>query len=326
MSAPLLDIDDVTVKFGGGVGQGPAFTALEHFTLRIASDEPQIIAIAGESGSGKSTMGGVGLGLNRPTAGTVRFQGGDIWGSGMARSTDFRKSVQAIFQDPFSVFNPFYPVERLLRIPLLQFGIARGRTEQDELIRDALSKVGLRPEQIIGRHPHQLSGGQRQRIVVARALMLRPKLIVADEPVSMIDASLRATVLENLRSLRDDHGISLIYITHDLATARQVSDRLFVLYRGRAVEEGSANDVIGDPLHPYTQLLMHSIPRPDPDAGWEGETQGDEARGMLSDRSQCVFIDRCPRRMEACRRAPPDTFVQRRRVACHLYDDARVGA
>lgn len=326
MSAPLLDIDRVTVTFGGGVGQGPAFTALEDFSLRIPSDKPQIIAIAGESGSGKSTMGSVGLGLNRPTKGAVRFQGDDIWTSGQVRSPDFRRSVQAIFQDPFSVFNPFYPVERLLRIPLRQFNIARGRTEQDEMIRDALSKVGLRPEQIIGRHPHQLSGGQRQRIVVARALMLRPKLIVADEPVSMIDASLRATVLENLRSLRDDHGISLIYITHDLATARQVSDRLFVLYRGRAVEEGSANDVIGDPLHPYTQLLMNSIPRPDPDAGWQGETMGDEVRGTLSDRSQCVFIDRCPHRMEICREAPQDRHVKRRRVACHLYDEAGVGA
>lgn len=322
MTEMLLDIDDVTVTFGGGVGQGAPFTALEDFTLTIPADKPEIIAIAGESGSGKSTMGGVALGLNKPTKGSVRFLGSDVWQTGMVHSPDYRRSVQAIFQDPFSVFNPFYPVERLMRMPLTQFGIAKNRTEQDELIGEALSRVGLRPEQIIGRHPHQLSGGQRQRIVVARALMLRPKLIVADEPVSMIDASLRATVLENLRSLRDDHGISLIYITHDLATARQVSDRLFVLYRGRAVEEGTALDVIGSPCHPYTQLLMNSIPRPDPDLGWHGESIGDEARGPLADRSACVFIDRCPTRIDACHRQPRQRRVGGSRVACHLFESS----
>ena len=153
-------------------------------------------------------------------------------------------------------------------MPLRIFKIARNRTEEREMIEAALQRVGLRPEQVLGRHPHQLSGGQRQRIVVARSLMLRPKLIVADEPVSMIDASLRANVLGQIQALRDDLGISIIYITHDIATARQVSDEVFVLNQGKTVESGTAEAVISNPQHPYTKLLVGSVPRPDPDHGW----------------------------------------------------------
>ncbi len=322
MSAPdILRLDDITVTFGGGIGQKAPFVALEGLELAIPSDRPQIIAVAGESGSGKTTLGRVILGMTRPKSGTVSFEGQDIWTTGTVHSRDYLRSVQAVFQDPFSVFNPFYPVEHLLRIPLKRFGIARSRAEQDERITTALRQVGLKPDQVIGRYPHQLSGGQRQRIVVARALMLRPRLIVADEPVSMIDASLRANVLENLRALRDDHGISILYITHDLATARQVSDRIYVLYRGRAVETGSAADVIGTPKHPYTQLLMSSIPRPDPGAPWPAETV---TRGEVgkSDRRACVFIDRCPHRMPVCAAQPPATqLAGGRSVACYLYQN-----
>ena len=271
------------------------------------------------SGSGKTTLGRVVLGLAKPAKGRVSFDGADIWAARTVHSRAYLRHVQAVFQDPFSVFNPFYPVEHLLRAPLQMFGIARGRAEQDERIATALQQVGLKPEQVVGRYPHQLSGGQRQRIVVARALMLRPRLIVADEPVSMIDASLRANILENLRALRDEHGISIIYITHDLATARQVSNRLYVLYRGRAVEVGDAGDVIGAPRHPYTQLLMSSIPRPDPDTPWPGEEvrKGDVGSG---DRAVCVFLDRCPHRMPVCNAQPPPFHLDNgRKVACYLY-------
>lgn len=315
----LLDLKDVSVAFGGGIGRKTPFVALEDLNLSIASNRPEIVAIAGESGSGKTTLGRVVLGLLRPTAGSVAFEGDDVWHSGAARTKSFRRSVQAVFQDPFSVFNPFYPVDHLLRGPLQAFGVARDRGTQLELMTNALRQVGLKPDQVFGRYPHQLSGGQRQRIVVARALMLRPKLIVADEPVSMIDASLRANVLTNLAALRDEHGISIIYITHDLATARQVSDRLFVLYRGRVVEVGGAGDVIGDPKHPYTQLLMSSIPRPDPENPWPvlGATKGEIGS---SDRRACVFVDRCPHRMPVCSMQPQLIETDSgRHVACHLY-------
>ena len=323
MSGPdILSLKKVTVTFGGGIRKAP-FVALEDIDLAIPSDAPEIIAVAGESGSGKTTLGRVILGLTRPAAGTVDFDGSDIWATGAVRSRSYLRSVQAVFQDPFSVFNPFYPVERLLRAPLRMFGIARSRAEQDERIAAALRQVGLKPEQVIGRYPHQLSGGQRQRIVVARALMLRPRLIVADEPVSMIDASLRANVLENLRALRDEHGISIIYITHDLATARQVSNRLYVLYRGRTVEIGNAGQVIGTPKHPYTQLLMSSIPRPNPDTPWPGEPIRKSEIGA-SDRAACVFLDRCPHRIPACTTQPPlFTVGNGGRVACFLHADAR---
>lgn len=315
----LLDLRDVSVAFGGGIGSKAPFVALENLNLSIASNRPEIVAVAGESGSGKTTLGRVVLGLLQPTAGSVAFEGADVWHSGAARTKSFRRAVQAVFQDPFSVFNPFYPVDHLLRGPLEAFGIARDRATQLELMTSALRQVGLKPDQVFGRYPHQLSGGQRQRIVVARALMLRPKLIVADEPVSMIDASLRANVLTNLAALRDEHGISIIYITHDLATARQVSDRLFVLYRGRAVEVGAASDVIGSPKHPYTQLLMSSIPRPDPENPWPA-LSGVKGEIGTSDRRACVFVDRCPHRMPICATQPRLMETDPgRHVACHLY-------
>lgn len=319
----LLELSDITIAFGKRIGNSDPFVALEDFSLRIKADKPEIIAIAGESGSGKTTLGRVALGLLKPNRGHVRFQEKDIWEEGLVRQKAFRQAVQAIFQDPFSVFNPFYPVEHLMRVPLSRFGIERDRNRQIARIEEALAKVGLRPEQILGRYPHQLSGGQRQRIVVARALMLRPKFIVADEPVSMIDASLRANVLENLCALRDQFGISVIYITHDLATARQVSDRLYVLYRGRAVETGPADQLIGEPQHPYTRLLMSSVPRPDPDAPWPGEIAQEEQEIVGRDRDRCVFIDRCPQRMEICNRKPPHFDVGGAEVACHLYAPTR---
>lgn len=172
----------------------------------------------------------------------------------------FRREVQAVFQDPFAVFNPFYKVDHLLQVPIEKFKLARSRHEARRMMEDALQAVGLRPEEVLGRYPHQLSGGQRQRIAVARALVLKPRLLVADEPVSMVDASLRAAILESLRRMRDEHGISILYITHDLTTAYHVADSILVLYAGRVVEAGEVERVIRAPKHPYTQLLIDSIP------------------------------------------------------------------
>ena len=266
--APLLHLDRISVAYAGRGWKAPPFLALDGFDLRIAADRPKIVSIVGESGSGKTTLARVVLGLLSPTGGRMRYDGKAVGDMSGAERAAFRREVQAIFQDPFSIFNPFYPVDHLLEMPLRIFGIARSRAEERQMIEAALDRVGLRPEQVLGRHPHQLSGGQRQRIVVARSLMLRPRLIVADEPVSMIDASLRANVLAQIQALRDELGISIIYITHDIATARQVSDEVFVLNRGKTVESGTAADVISNPQHPYTRLLVGSVPRPDPDHGW----------------------------------------------------------
>jgi peptide/nickel transport system ATP-binding protein len=205
--------------------------------------------------------------------------------------------VQAVFQDPYAAYNPFYKVDHNLAEPLRNFGLARDRASVLLKMREACELVGLDPDQTIHRFAHQLSGGQRQRLMVGRAMMLGPRLLVADEPVSMVDASLRSSILGNLRRMKDEQGISIIYITHDLATAYEVSDYVLVLYRGRVVEAGDAETVIKDPLHPYTRLLVGSIPWPDPDRHWGGDEQAEAElaeRDRQGGREPCLVRSTIP--------------------------------
>lgn len=271
-SAPLLELRDVTKVFGGGLFQQRQVAALRDFSLTIARTPPTITAVVGESGSGKTTMARLILGFETPTSGAVAYQGRDLRRLPRREWREFRRDVQAIFQDPFGVYNPFYRVDHVLTTPIAKFRLARSREEGHRLIEQALRAVGLRPEETLGRYPHQLSGGQRQRMMVARTLLLRPRVIVADEPVSMIDASLRVAVLANLLQLKQEFGISLVYITHDLATAYQISDRIIVLHRGAVVEAGDPEQVVKRPQHPYTKLLIGSIPLPDPERQWDDAT------------------------------------------------------
>ena len=319
----LLEFDNVTMSFGGNKRNPAGVVALENFNLTIREDEPKIIAIAGESGSGKTTLARLGLAMIKPTGGGVIYRGQDLWAMSNQRRRDYRRDVQAIFQDPFAVYNPFYTIDRLLLTPIRSFKLAKNRVYARQLMEEALEKVGLRPAEVLGRYPHQLSGGQRQRIVVARSLLLQPKIIVADEPVSMIDASLRANILSKLKELRDEFGISLLYITHDLATAHQISDQIFILYRGRVVEVGDATTVIQNPQHPYTQLLVSSIPRPDPERRWQGTVEIPlEELSPGGDRAGCLFRHRCPQRMDDCERTPDDYVGgYGQTVACYLYKD-----
>jgi peptide/nickel transport system ATP-binding protein len=208
------------------------------------------------------------LGLESPTSGVVLYKGKDLRRHSRKERREFRRDLQAIFQDPFEVYNPFYKVDHVLSTPVAKFHLAKSKAEARKMIEQALEAVGLRPEETLGRFPHQLSGGQRQRTMVARTLLLRPKVIVADEPVSMVDASLRVTVLANLLQLKQQFGISLVYITHDLATAYQISDHIMVLHRGVVVEEGDPEQVVKRPQHSYTKLLISSIPQPDPTRPW----------------------------------------------------------
>ncbi len=317
----LLDFQNVTMAFGGNKRNPDGVVALEDLSLSISADEPSIIAIAGESGSGKTTLARLGLAMVKPTAGRVVYKGQDLWSMSSQQRRDYRREVQAIFQDPFAVYNPFYTVDRLLLTPMRAFKLARDRKQARKLMEEALEKVGLRAAEVLGRYPHQLSGGQRQRIVVARSLLLQPKLIVADEPVSMIDASLRANILTKLKQLRDEFGISLLYITHDLATAHQISDKILILYRGRVVEVGDATTVIQHPQHPYTQLLVSSIPRPDPAKTWEGRVEIPlEELSAGGDRAGCLFRHRCPHVMPECAKTPDDyAGAYGQTVACYLY-------
>ncbi|MFQ6554279.1 ABC transporter ATP-binding protein [Aestuariibius insulae] len=258
---PLLQFEGVSKTYG-------AVTALHPISFALQGDTPQIISIVGQSGSGKSTMGSIMLGFTPPTTGRVLFEGQDLAKIGASQNLEFRRNVQAVFQDPYSCFNPFYRVGHALSYPYKRFGLSQGKAQTQAAMEEACAAVGLDPDLVLPRYPHQLSGGQRQRLIVARALMLSPKLLIADEPVSMVDASLRATILSNIYDLKDKHGISVLYITHDLATAYHVSDYVMVLYKGHVVEAGPPKAVIGDPQHPYTQLLIASIPWPDLQRGW----------------------------------------------------------
>lgn len=319
----LLKAEHVTQVFGGKRGRN---VALDDLTFSIPDDAPSFTAIVGESGSGKTTLARILMGFMKPTLGKVEFRGMDLGHASAKEQQEFRKDVQAIFQDPFEVYNPFYKVDHLLTVPIAKFHLAKSRTEAHELMERALRTVGLRPEETLGRYPHQLSGGQRQRITVARALLLKPRLIIADEPVSMVDASLRATILESLRKLNEDFGISFLYITHDLTTAYQVSDNIIVLYRGIVAETGGVEEVIKDPQHPYTQLLVSSIPLPDPDKRWGDEMiVGQRAEADRIEKEGCRFAGRCPHVMPICHEKQPPLYRTgaHRAVACYLYRDVQ---
>lgn len=327
----LLEARNVTKVFGGGLLSKNRNVAVDEISLAINEDQPTITAIAGESGSGKTTLARLLLGVIQPSAGSILFRGQDLKKMDGRSRKEFRRQVQAIFQDPFEVYNPFYRVDQVLTTPVKKFGLAATRQEGQRLIEESLQLAGLRPEETLGRYPHQLSGGQRQRIMVARALLLNPKVIMADEPVSMVDASLRATILESLMKLKRELGISLVYITHDLTTAYQISENIYVLYRGSVAEVGSVEQVIKHPKHPYTRLLVSSIPLPDPDVHWgrEAEIERKAAAPVASTRSSktrspgCKFADRCPFVMDECRVQPPPLYRTEddRAVACYLHKD-----
>ncbi|MDF2983768.1 MAG: oligopeptide transport ATP-binding protein appF [Devosia sp.] len=264
----LLEIRNVTKVYQRGLLSSHAKIALKEFNLILPEDDPSILTIAGESGSGKTTLAMLVLGFITPTTGEILYRGKNITTLRGAERMAYRREVQAVFQDPFAVFNPFYTVDHLLTVPIKQFKLAKSGKDARNKMDEALTAVGLRPEDVLGRFPHQLSGGQRQRINVARALLLKPKLLIADEPVSMVDASLRANILESLRNLHRDHGVTIIYITHDLTTAYHVADTITVLYRGDVVEKGDVETVIRNPQHAYTRLLVDSIPWPNLDQKW----------------------------------------------------------
>jgi oligopeptide/dipeptide ABC transporter ATP-binding protein len=319
----LLEARHVTKIFGGGLIRKHRTLALEDFSLSLGGGQPSITGVVGESGSGKTTMARLLLGLESPTLGEVLYRGKDLRRLSRTEWRAFLRDVQIIFQDPFEVYNSFYTVDHVLATPIAKFRLASSQRESQALIEEVLQAVGLRPEETLGRYPHQLSGGQRQRIMVARALLLSPKLIIADEPVSMIDASLRATVLDNLRQLNQGFGISLIYITHDLTTAYQISHNIIVLYRGSVAEAGDVELVVGHPQHPYTRLLIGSIPLPDPNRRWSGEAPasafGKQAGGDVG----CKFADRCPHAFSLCLEKAPPLFQTHpnRAAACYLYRD-----
>jgi peptide/nickel transport system ATP-binding protein len=317
----LLELKNVTKIFniGGSYGRGK-IKAVDNVSFSIPM-KPNITVLVGESGSGKSTIVRMILGLIKPTSGQIFYKGISLRDILKRKDSlkEYRREVQAIFQDPYDIYNPFYRVDRVLETTIKKFNLASSKDEIKTMMHETLEKIGLRPIDILGRYPHQLSGGERQRIMLARILLIKPKLIVADEPVSMIDASLRALFLDYLLKFRDDLGIPCIYVTHDFNIAYYVAERGLVLNSGKIVEEGPIEDLIKDPIHPYTKTLIHSIPNPDPKSRkkLKLETLVTSIKEARPERG-CVYQNKCPFVMPVCsKETPPMVEVkENHEVAC----------
>jgi peptide/nickel transport system ATP-binding protein len=317
----LLHIKDVTKEFG--VRQGFAttqFRAVDQATFTLENAKPEIFTIAGESGSGKTTLARMILGMEKPTAGILRYKGRDVAGiSAKEKRSWFLKEVQPVFQDPFAAFSPLKRIDRYLYETYHNYKMGK-KADADGHVDRALQQVGLSLAEVKGRYPHELSGGQAQRVAIARALITNPSLIVADEPVSMLDASLRMSVVNRFKELKEEQGVSIIYVTHDLATAYYSSDRIAVMLRGWIVESGPVEKVLGDPQHPYTINLRQSIPSVDPDKVWNKKANLSEMEADEYSRTGCKFAGRCPAVMDICHeKIPPDVDYEGRSVKCFLY-------
>jgi oligopeptide/dipeptide ABC transporter ATP-binding protein len=322
-TAPLVDIDHLEVVFETRQGffRRGAVHAINDVSLSIASGET--VAVVGESGSGKTTLGRASLRLVEATGGAIRYDGRDITHLPDRSLGWFRKQAQIVFQDPFSSLNPYMRVYDLVEEPLIIDGVT-DRAEREQRIDAALAAVDLHPPARFGtRYPTMMSGGQRQRVGIARALVRDPRYIVADEPVSMIDASSRISILDLLRGLQLERGVAFLYITHDIASARHFSDRIAVMYLGEIVEIGRSGAIIDRPRHPYTQALLAAIPEPDPSnrfirrAVATGEPPNPSSRPI-----GCPFFSRCPHRIPGTcdvERPPLIEMEPGIRVACHLY-------
>ncbi len=262
----LLHFDHVTKLFGsGGLFSSHKVRAVNDVSFELAGGKPEIFTIVGESGSGKTTIARMILGAESPTTGRIVFDGSDVARNrGGRRRLAFMARVQPIFQNPFEAFNPLTTIDYYLYSTARRFLPAKAKAQRWEAAEKALRDVGLSLAEVRGRYCHELSGGQLQRVAVARALIPGPKLIVADEPVSMVDASLRMSIVNLFQTLRDDMGVSIIYITHDLATAYYISDRVIIMHRGDVVEGGLAREVLDNPSQPYSQALKKAVLPPDP--------------------------------------------------------------
>jgi peptide/nickel transport system ATP-binding protein len=322
----LLDVQHVTVEFHiGGLVGGTLLTAVNDISFSLESDKPEIFTLAGESGSGKTTLSRLLLRDLAPTRGKVLFEGRDL--SAIRRRSEFKefmKKVQPVFQNPFETFSPLRRVDAYLFDTARNFKMASNRRDAARVVDDALGNVGLSLDEVRQRYPHELSGGQIQRVSVARALISKPKLILADEPVSMVDASLRMEIVNLFQKLRDEQKVSVIYITHDLATAYYISDRIGIMLRGYIVESGPVEDVLERPAHPYTQLLKESVPEPAPmkRESWAKHIALGTTEVKEYGRIGCKFAGRCPQVMDICRKAdPPDVQVGQQTVKCYLYSE-----
>ncbi len=323
-TTPLLEITNLSKVFvtGRGIAGRSEIRAVDDISFTLPGDRPTLLTMVGESGSGKTTITRNILGLTTPSSGEIRYKGKDIFKMTGQEWARYRKEVQVVFQDPYGTYNPFYKIDRVLQVPIRKFGLASTKVEEARIVEEALRAVELRPPDVLGRYPHQLSGGERQRIMLARIYLMRPQLILADEPVSMIDVSLRAAFLNILLRFEQEYGMSCIFITHDLAVGYYLGGRILILCQGRIAETGDMDAVVRQPKHPYSQLLIASVPPPNPRERWtETEIKAGELRHAQEMTRGCIYRGRCPHAMPKCVDAPPPMIqvASNHEVACFLY-------
>ncbi|WP_033288894.1 ABC transporter ATP-binding protein [Amycolatopsis jejuensis] len=327
MSEALLEVEDLSIHYPmrrgmvGTLARRPrnVVHAVDGISFRLGRGE--MVAVVGESGCGKSTTAKAICGLVSPTGGTVRLEGSAISGLPERRLRPIRRRVQMIYQDPYESLDPLCRVRDILAEPMLIHGIGGSRAEREKLAEEALERSGLSPASaFLARYPHELSGGQRQRVAIAAALVLDPDVLLADEPVSMLDVSVRAGVLSLLDTLRKDQDTAILMITHDLSTAAHFADRIVVMYLGRIVEQGPAHDVIHNPQHPYTKALLSAVPRRDRQERAKPQLLSGETPDPVDIPDGCRFRSRCPVGTADCERTDPPlvTVGAGHEVAC-LY-------
>lgn len=281
--------------------------------------EGETLALVGESGCGKSTLGRTLIRLLPATSGTLEFKGADITAMKEREFAQYRRQMQLIFQDPYASLNPRMNVKEIIAEPLTTYGLAKDKSDLERQVKELMGEVGI-PAEFINRYPHQFSGGQRQRIGIARAIALRPKLIVCDEPVSALDVSIQSQVLNLLKDLQDQYGLTYLFISHDLSVVKFIADRVCVMFLGMVCEVGDTDSLYETPLHPYTRFLLEAIPKADPRLrNEEKELLTGEIPSPVNPPSGCRFHTRCPYAKEICRReAPPAKQVGERQVLCHF--------
>ena len=318
----LLELNNVSKIFKiGGLIFGTELRAVDKVNLTISSENPVIVSIVGESGSGKTTLAKMILRLIEPSEGQILLNNRDITQLKKADELlEYRKTVQPIFQNPFAAFNNLRRVSSYLYDTAYSICGAKSKEEANKMISEVLEAVGLSFEKVIGRYPKQFSGGELQRVSVARALMPRPKLLIADEPVSMVDASIRMNIMNLFKTLRDKYSVSCLYITHDLSTAYYVSDFIAIMFRGNIIEYGPSDLVLTKPLHPYTELLMSSVPRVD--KKWEKDIKLSGIEVKEYESAGCKFALRCPYAQDICKKSRPKVVKTKdgREVMCFKYE------